>query len=180
MRPPHFQLTLDFVLLKLKSSWFSQQHSVDSCSFLFCGKSIVCCKTVVHLGMYWLSDNADILRYSHVFIKQANSILWLGLVFLFRLNCSLVIVCLLWLCRNVHCGLLILVWLNNWMWVTVSMARMLRMTAVMFIQVKELRYQSLFVHNFWCFSSLLKLYVSFGLLSLRYIIMLLWCTVELV
>ena len=107
-------------------------------------------------------------------------VLWLGLVFLFRLNCSLVIVCLLWLCRNVHCGILILVWLNNWMWVTVSMARMLRMTAVMFIQVKELRYQSLFVHNFWCFSSLLKLYVSFGLLSLRYIIMLLWCTVELV
>jgi len=74
--------------------------------FFFCGKSILCAKSVLHLGHVLtcnLMDNADILRCSRDFCKQANGIL-LGLVFvilLYRLDCSLVTYVPVWLCFGV-------------------------------------------------------------------------------
>ena len=58
---------------------FSHSCTVGACNFLFCGKSISCAKSVVHLGHVLtcnLMDNADILRCSRDFCKQANVILF--------------------------------------------------------------------------------------------------------
>ena len=83
---------------------FSRSCTVSACNFLFCGKSIFCAKSVVHLGHVLtcnLMDKADILR----------SCLGLGFVILlYRLDCFLIIVCL---SMAVLCGLLIVVKLNT-------------------------------------------------------------------
>ena len=66
----------------------SRSCTVSACKFFICGKSIFCAKSVVHLGYVLtcnLMDNADILRCSHDFCKQANGILFrsnLGFVIL--------------------------------------------------------------------------------------------------
>ena len=58
---------------------FSHSCTSGSCSFLFCGKSIFCVKSVLHLGHVLtcnLMDNAYILRCSCDCYKQANGILF--------------------------------------------------------------------------------------------------------
>ena len=79
--------------------------------YFFCGKSIFCPKSVVHLGHVLttsLMDNADILRCSRDFCKQANGILDF-VILLYRLDCSLII---LYVLVAVLCGFLIVVKLN--------------------------------------------------------------------
>ena len=56
---------------------FSHTFTVGARNFLFCGKSIFCAKSLVHLGHVLtcnLMDNADVLRRSRDFCKQANGI----------------------------------------------------------------------------------------------------------
>ena len=93
---------------------FSRSCTVGACNFPFCGKSIFCAKSVVHLGHVLtcnLMDYAEILRGSRDFCKQAMaSTLGLGFVILlYRLDWSLITVCL---SMVVLCGLLIVVKLN--------------------------------------------------------------------
>ena len=67
--------TLRFNPDKTQCIKFSGTCTNGSCSFLFCGKSIFCAKSVVHLGhvlTYNLMNNDDILRCSRDFCKQAN------------------------------------------------------------------------------------------------------------
>ena len=66
----------------------------------------------MHLGHVLtcnLTDNADILRCSRDFCKQANGILF-RFILLYRLDCSLITVCPY---MAVLCGLLIVVRLNT-------------------------------------------------------------------
>ena len=94
---------------------FSRSCTNGSCSFLFCGKSILCARSVVHLGHVLtcnLMDNADILRCSHDFLSK-KMVFCLGLVFvilLYRPDCSLITICP---CMAVLCGLLIVMKLNT-------------------------------------------------------------------
>jgi len=71
---------LRFNPVKTQCITFSRTSCTEgSCSFVFCGKSILCAKSVVHLGHGLtcnLMDNADILRCSRDFCKQANGILF--------------------------------------------------------------------------------------------------------
>ena len=57
---------------------FSRLHYNSSCHFVFCGKTLECCRSVTHLGHTLtanLSDGDDIFRCSRDFIRKANSIL---------------------------------------------------------------------------------------------------------
>lgn len=64
----------------------------------------------MHLGhvlSFNLSDTADILQRSHWFIKQPNdTLIRFGFVVLIIIVCHFM---------DVHCGPLILVYLNSWM-----------------------------------------------------------------
>ena len=59
--------------------WLKSRRRVNGlCSFMFCGKSILCCKSVVHLGHTLtadLKDDSDIYRCSRDFVKKANAVL---------------------------------------------------------------------------------------------------------
>ena len=57
---------------------FSRLHDNSSCHFMFCGKTLECCRSVTHLGHTLttnLSDGDDIFRCSRDFIRKANGIL---------------------------------------------------------------------------------------------------------